>query len=79
MFEILSKSWKTRETTCIKIIESDSSSARTKHIAVRHHYLRDLFEQGIITVKYCPSQEMLADILTKPLGKMTFQSFVVNL
>ncbi|RAN68450.1 hypothetical protein B5P42_31440, partial [Bacillus sp. SRB_331] len=46
-----------------------SSKSRTKHIDVRHHFIREKVEEGRIMVKYCPTSEMVADILTKPLNK----------
>ncbi|KFD61464.1 hypothetical protein M514_26360 [Trichuris suis] len=57
---------------CIRLAETDRCSARTKHIDVRCHLLRNLRDQGIINLEYCPSEEMIADILTKPLGKPRF-------
>lgn len=57
---------------CIRLIESDRSGARTKHIDVCHHQLRDLREKKIIELEYCPSEEMLADMLTKPLPREPF-------
>lgn len=60
---------------CIKIINSDKFGARTKHIDICHHHIRDLSEKKIIDVKYCPTSDMLADVLTKPLPKDSFQKF----
>lgn len=57
---------------CIRLIESYHSEARIKHIDVCHHQLRDLREKKIIEMQYCPSSDMLADILTKPLPKESF-------
>uniref|UniRef100_A0A5S6QJM5 Reverse transcriptase Ty1/copia-type domain-containing protein n=1 Tax=Trichuris muris TaxID=70415 RepID=A0A5S6QJM5_TRIMR len=57
---------------CIKMADSNWSGARTKHIDVCYHHLRDLREQNVITLQYCPSNNMLADILTKPLCKEKF-------
>jgi hypothetical protein len=45
---------------------------RCKHIDVRYHFLRDLNKEGIIELKYCKSQEQLADIMTKALKLDTF-------
>ncbi|KFD60147.1 LOW QUALITY PROTEIN: hypothetical protein M514_27675 [Trichuris suis] len=64
---------------CIRLLESDRCGSRTKHIDVRHHQLRNLREQGVITIQYCPSEEMTADILTKPLGKERFRKFTEQL
>lgn len=57
---------------CIKLATSEKSSARTKHIDVRHHYLRNLQEQNVMRLVYCTSQDMVADALTKPLPRSRF-------
>ena len=54
---------------CIKIACNEKISARTKHIDVRHHHLRDLQTRGIIDLEYCASEQMLADVMTKPLAR----------
>ncbi|KAH8357354.1 hypothetical protein KR200_003192, partial [Drosophila serrata] len=41
---------------------------RTKHVDIRHHFIRELVEEGTISVNYNPTTEMPADILTKELG-----------
>jgi len=41
---------------------------RTKHVDIRHHFVRELVEEGTISVNYIPTTEMPADILTKGLG-----------
>ena len=46
--------------------------SRTKHIDVRYRYITELSEAGIIRVAYCRSRDMIADILTKPLPRDTF-------
>src|SRR6218665_3407705 len=54
---------------CIKIACNDKVSARTKHIDVRHHHLRELQFRGVTNLKYCASDQMIADIMTKPLTR----------
>ena len=46
---------------------------RTKHIDIRYHYVREAVEDGIITLTYCPTKEMVADLLTKPIPREQFQ------
>jgi len=41
---------------------------RTKHVDIRHHFVRELVEEGTISVNYIPTTEMPSDILTKGLG-----------
>ncbi|CAB1096235.1 unnamed protein product [Ectocarpus sp. CCAP 1310/34] len=49
------------------------SSSRSKHIDVRHHFLRNLTEEGVIEVTHVPSKEQHADILTKALPRNLFE------
>jgi hypothetical protein len=48
---------------------------RSKHIDIRHHFLRELVEKKAITVIYTPTSSNLADILTKNLPKAKFYGF----
>ena len=52
----------------IKLIENSKFSARTKHIDVRLHFVRDCVSNGIIKLQFCPTEENVADLLTKPLA-----------
>jgi hypothetical protein len=45
---------------------------RTKHIAIKYYYIRDLVEYCIIHLVYVESGENVADIFTKPLGRVKF-------
>jgi hypothetical protein len=45
---------------------------RCKHIDVRYHFLRDLCKDGVIELKYCKTQDQLADIMTKALKLESF-------
>jgi hypothetical protein len=44
-----------------------SNSMRSKHINIRYAWIKDQIKNKIIEVKYCPTEEMIADTLTKPL------------
>ena len=48
------------------------SNANSKHIDVRHHFLRELVHQGDISVVHVPSEYQHADILTKALAFYLF-------
>jgi hypothetical protein len=56
----------------ISIASDIKFSERTKHMDVRHFYVREKVADGSITIKYVPSTEQLADIFTKPLAKDAF-------
>lgn len=64
---------------CIQLIKSDQCGGRTKHIDVSYLHVRDLQEKKIINIQYCPSDEMLADLITKPLPKECFFKFIYRL
>ena len=54
---------------CIALAKNPKHHSRTKHIDVQHHFIREKLEQGIIALKYCPTQAMVADVLTKALAR----------
>jgi hypothetical protein len=50
------------------------SHAKTKHIDIRYHYVREAVREGAISLAYCPTKEMIADLLTKPLSRGQFET-----
>ena len=45
--------------------------AKTKHIHIRHHFIREKVSDHDISIEYIPTDSMLADALTKPLAAPT--------
>jgi hypothetical protein len=67
------------------VINSDSQAAiahassnvdntRTKHIAIKYHYIREKVADGTIQLEFTPSERNMADILTKALNKNIFEN-----
>jgi hypothetical protein len=52
-----------------------SSSKRTKHINVRYFFITDRISKGEVRVEWCPTNEMIADFMTKPLQGSMFKNF----
>ncbi len=52
---------------------------RSKHIDVAYHHIRDLHKKNQISVNFVPSQDMVADGLTKPLPRQNFKRFIEQL
>ena len=53
--------------------EARNLNDRTKHIDIRHHFIREKVQQKEITIQMVPSGENVADILTKPLAREAFE------
>ena len=58
--------------SAIAISNNPVQHSVTKHIAIRHHFVRELVEEKQITVEHVPTEIQLADIFTKPLDLNTF-------
>ena len=48
---------------------------RTKHIDTRFHFVREIVYNDILSISYCPTDDMIADILTKALSRFKFEKF----
>jgi hypothetical protein len=57
---------------CIKIAESRICSAKTRHIKVQYHYIKQLIQDKEIKMTYLPTCDMIADIMTKALNRELF-------
>ncbi len=57
----------------LAIANNNIQHGRTKHIDIKYHYTKDLVAAGKVHLHYCPTTEMVADALTKPLQKDTFE------
>ncbi|GBN71979.1 Retrovirus-related Pol polyprotein from transposon TNT 1-94 [Araneus ventricosus] len=56
--------------SAIKLAENSLFHSRTKHIDIRHHFIRDVLEDGKIALKHVSKSKMGADIFIKPLGSL---------
>ena len=57
----------------ISIAKNPVAHSRTKHIDIRYHYIREAVQEGIMNLCYCPTEQMIADLLTKPLPREHFK------
>lgn len=53
----------------LKLAENSIFHGRTKHIDIKHHFIREALRNGFLKVSHIPTEEMVADVLTKSLGK----------
>jgi hypothetical protein len=55
--------------SAVKIVTNPVQHKRTKHIDIRHHFLRDHVSKGDIVMEGVRTDDQSADILTKPLDE----------
>ncbi|CAL0318282.1 unnamed protein product [Lupinus luteus] len=53
--------------------------SRTKHIDIRHHFLRDHIQKKDVSIEFVDTHNQLADIFTKPLAKEPFYKIRLEL
>jgi hypothetical protein len=61
--------------SCIKLSENPVFHDRSKHIEIIYHFIRDKVQNGVVKPQYVPTNEQVADILTKGLPKGMFEYF----
>jgi hypothetical protein len=58
--------------SAMKIATNPIQHKRTKHIDIRHHFLRDHVSKGDVVMESVRNDDQLADIFTKPLDETRF-------
>lgn len=61
--------------SCLDFATLEKQNRRSKHIDTKYHYVRELVSSGEVALKYCPTDDMLADIMTKPVGATKVRKF----
>ncbi len=65
--------------SCIKVSNNPELHGRSKHIDIRYHFVQEKVEKKEFVIKYCPTQQMIADIFTKALRKHQFAELKTQL
>ncbi|XP_075091552.1 secreted RxLR effector protein 161-like [Nicotiana tabacum] len=60
-------------TSALNMAKTPVQHKRTKHIDVRHHFLIDNVEKGLICMKFCSTEDHIANIFTKALNREHFE------
>ena len=60
---------------CIVMANSRYTSSKMRHMKINHHLIREYIQRGEIMLKYCPSEEMIADMFTKAVTVTLFTTF----
>jgi len=54
---------------CIDFSKNPVEHKRTKHIAIRYHFVREVITTDKVTLEHCATGDTVADPMTKELGK----------
>jgi hypothetical protein len=57
----------------IQLCKNPVFHERSKHIELKYHYIREQLKKGHIAVEFIGTNDQLADIFTKSLGRVKFQ------
>ena len=57
----------------IKLAHNPIYHAKTKHIEIQHHFVREKIQSNEIDLIYCNTTDNVSNIFTNPLGKNNFE------
>ena len=60
-------------TSAINVSKNLVQHSRTKHIDIRHHFIRDLVESNVLILEFVETEKQLANIFTKALDFVRFE------
>ena len=63
----------------IALAKDNKFHSRTKHINLCYHFIREVVDNGKITMNYIPMSKNIVDIFTKSLARPKFEEFVRKL
>ena len=55
--------------SCMAIAKNLVFHARTKHIEIEYHYVREIINDETVELEYCLTSKNVADIFTKAFGE----------
>ena len=61
--------------SAIELVRNATFHSQTKHIAIRYHFIREAYNDGTITLDHRGTEDMPADIFTKPLDRIKLGKF----
>ena len=61
-------------TRAINLSKNSVQHSKSKHIEIRYHFIRDLVEKKIVYLEFINTDNQKADIFTKPLDGLRFES-----
>ena len=59
-------------TSAINLAKNPIQHFRSKHIDIKHHFIRDHIQKGDIELSFVNTEDRITDIFTKPLAEDRF-------
>jgi len=66
-------------TSAIYLTKNPIQHSKTKHIEIKHHFIRDHIQKGDIEIMFVKTENQLADLFTKPLASDRFNKLRTEL
>ena len=67
------KVFQDNQSTIVLANKGYSTSDKTRHIGIRYFFVKDRIDAGEVVVEYLPTEDMVADAMTKPLQGSLFR------
>ena len=61
--------------SCVQMSVNLVHHDQTKHMEMRYHYVRDMVQKRVVELQFVPTNEQVANVLTKPLVRGKFEGF----
>ena len=61
--------------SCVNLSENPVFHDKLKHIKIKYHYIKDMVQRGAVNLMYVAIDELIVDVLTKPLARVKFEYF----
>lgn len=59
----------------IALVKNPVCRQRCKHVDIKYHFIRSIIKDERMTLVYCPTEDMVADAMTKPVTKLRLKKF----
>jgi len=66
-------------TSAINLTKNPIQHSKTKHIEITHHFIRDHVQKGDREIQFVKTENLLADLFTKPLARDRFNKLKTEL
>src|SRR4051812_36118275 len=66
-------------TSAICLSRNPILHSKAKHIKIKHHFIRDYVQKGVISLNFVDTHHQWADIFTKPLAEDRFKFILKNI